>query len=403
MSFLSGKKLLLLGFVVVLLVIIPLTVYLVQQQQKLKAGATPATTIAFVNPTRSVNVGDTFTFDISLNPGSNQISFVKLTINWDATKLQLTPTPNCTFDATKSLCPNTSVFPSVLQGPTENSGSATVTLSVGGSASNIISSNQPSIAKITFKALTAGTAPVSFGSDSQALSISSSDQFNENVLLPTQPGSVTIAGAGTPTPTPTPTPSPTPGGSTNKAPVCSGLTIDRQVSGTAPYSLTFTASGTDSDGTITKATFNFGDGGVSDVTTGGGIGTSSVNAQISHTYNNAGTFQAKATLTDNQGGTSTDACGQTITVSSGQSTGGAGGTSTGGSGGTGGTGTGTGTTQTATVGTPTPTPATIATIGQGGQTTKGGLPVVGPGDNIRNFGILGIVSTIIGALLLFGL
>ncbi len=398
---LSGKKLLLLGFIVVLLVVIPLTVYLVQQQQKLKAGATPATTVAFVPQTKTVNVGDTFYFDISLSPGTNQVSFVKLTINFDSSVLSLVPTTNYQNNSncgTHSLCPNTNIF-SVLQGPTENSGSATVTLSASQNGQNAITTNQPSIARITFKATApSSSTQISFGTttDTQALSISSTDQYNENVLLPTQPATVTIGGTASPTPSASPT---------GQVPVCTNLNLDKTPTGTAPYSINFTAIGGETGGKITKVTFNWGDGPTQSVTdtgnAGGGIGTSSVQTQLIHTYNNPGTFTATATLTDSNNNVSAvGPCTQTITINAANGTNGSTGGGSGGTGGTGNTGS-TGTTQIVTVATPSASP--INTPQPGVITTKGGLPASGPGDKFVSFGTLGIVSTIVGALILLGL
>lgn len=388
----SGKKLLLLGFIVVLLVVIPLTVYLVQQQQKLKVAATPATTMAFVPQTKPVNVGDTFFFDISLNPGTNQISFVKLTVNFDSSVLSLVPTTNYSGNSscgTHSLCPNTGIF-SILQGPTETGSSATVTLSA---SQNIITQSQSSIARVTFKATAPTTSTqISFGSDSQALSVSSSDQFNENVLLSTQPATVTVGGTASPTPSASPT---------GQVPVCTNLNLDKQPTGAAPYSINFTAIGSETGGKITKVTFNWGDGPTQSVTdtgnAGGGVGTDKVQTQLIHTYNNPGTFTATATLTDaNNNVSAVGSCTQTITISAAS-------TSGGGTGGTsGGTG-GNGTTQVVTVATPSPSPTMTPTPQPGAITTKGGIPATGPGDKFVSFGTLGIVSTIVGALLFFGL
>lgn len=391
----AGKKLLLLGFVVVLLVVIPLTVYLVQQQQKLGVGAAPSTVLSFIPSTKSVAPGEAFTLDVNMAPGGNEVSFIKLTINYDPTKLE----PNalgtsCPLNSSYVICPTSSLFPGTpLQGPTISASSVSITLSVGSNPASAIKT-ATKIATIGFKAKdSAGTTSVSYGSDSQVLSIANADQFNENVLLNSQPATITIAGAAT-SPSPvasgSTTPAASPAGATgsNKIPVCSSLALDRSATGTAPYSITFTGQGTDSDGTITKATFNFGDGTITDVTTGGGIGTNSVNVPISHTYNNPGTFSAKVTFTDNQSGVSADTanCTKQITVNAAAS----GGTST---------------TQTVTVtasasATPeaTPTPVAIAE-----DTTKGGLPSVGPGETILGLGGLGVVAAIIGLLILIAL
>ncbi len=394
MSLLSGKRLLLLGFVVVLLVIIPLTVYLVQQQQKLKVGATPQTTLSFNPASTSVTSGQNFSLDVSLDPGTNpgnQVSFVKLTIQYDPTKVATTGA---------GLAANTAIFPSVLQGPTYTSNTASITLSVGSNSQNVISTVQPKIATINFQALNTSAAAqtqVSFvydttqNSPTQILSVAPSDQFSENVLASPQSATIAIAPS-TASPSasasPTASPTPTPSGATSQdqPPVCNSLSLDRAASGVAPYALTFTANGTDSDGTISKVEFQFGDGQIQDVTTG--LGTKTVNISASHNYQNAGTYTAKAVLTDNANLTNTSDCTQTITVAAAA----AGPTST---------------TQTVTVATATPsaTPIVAATptpIAQG-PTTKGGLPATGPGDNIVSFGTLGAISTIVGLLILFGL
>lgn len=89
-------------------------------------------------------------------------------------------------------------------------------------------------------------------------------------------------------------------GSTQR-PTCTTLTADVTTTGVAPYTLGFTADGTDTTGTIDKVNFNFGDGGSLDITQGGGIGTSTVSATASHTYLDSGSFNAKAILTNDRG------------------------------------------------------------------------------------------------------
>ena len=387
MSQLTPKKLILFGLAAILLIAIPLTVYLVQKQQETKSQAAPATTLSFQPSSATAAVGQDVTFDIMINPNTNFVSFVHLVISYDPTKL------------TKSgdgLAVNTNSFPgfdpSKSPTPTFDStgGKITVDLAVGSNPSAFIQKNNTKVGTLTLKAIASTestTTPISFGSETQVLT-GQGDQFNTNVLSSTTPASVTITEAGTLTPTPTPTltpsptqtpqasptptptstltPAPTPttapggGGPVNQSPNCTALSLDRAASGTAPYSITFTASGTDSDGTINKAAFSFGDGAVQDVTTGGGIGTSTVSAQISHTYNNAGAFQATATLTDNSGGVSSAAnCTQAITVAAASQ-------------------------PTPTVAAPTPTMAPS-----------------GPSDIIIGIGAFGIILSIIGGFLLF--
>ncbi|MBU4099034.1 PKD domain-containing protein [Patescibacteria group bacterium] len=351
---LNGRKLFLIGFIFVLLVGIPITVYFLQEQQETRIRAEKSTNLTFTPDSSTTNpikksIGDSIPLDIMVNPGTNLVSFLKLSIQYDPDKLAT--------DSGSAFKPNTIVFPTVLEGPIYSSGKIEVTLSVGPDPTKAIQS----LAKagtITFKALanTAGQPTlVTYSSTTQVLSIGSSDQASENVLSSTTPATIIIGGTsisptvtGTPipiptsslTPTPTvtltptstvtntPTPSltpttaptiattPTVTGSVNSIPVCSTLAVDRATTGVAPFAITFTANGTDSDGTISKVNFNFGDGTVSgDISTSGGIGTDSINVATSHEYQSVGTYTASAVLTDNNGGASdSNSCQQTIIV-----------------------------------------------------------------------------------------
>lgn len=311
MSSISGKNLLILGFVVILLVTIPIVVFLLQQQQQTKSTAAPTTTLSFSPSSATTTTGATVNFDVIVNPGQNQVSFVKLDITYDKTKLETSSTGTSCADA---LCPATATFPSTLEGPTYNPGEILVSLSVGADPTKVVQTTTK-VATITFKTIaTTGDTPtqIKFGNQTQVLSIATADQPSENVWISNpNPASLTITGI-----TPTATPGPT---TANQLPVCTALNIDRTPSGTAPFSITFTVNGNDPDGTISKASFNFGDGPVQDVTQGGGIGTKTISAQIAHTYHNAGTFTVSATLTDGNGGVSSTgaACSQTITVTGG--------------------------------------------------------------------------------------
>jgi hypothetical protein len=328
---LGGRKIFLFGFIAVLLIGIPVTIFLVQQQQDTRTQAAKSTTLSFT-PESSANaplqkkVGDEIPLDIYVDPGTNLVSFVKLEIQYDPEKLATS--------SANAFTQNSTVFPSVLEGPVYSPGKISVTLSVGPDPTKAIQTRAKA-ATVSFKALS-NTPPgtptlVSYGASTQALSIGFDDQASENVLASATPASIAIGGESVtpsePVPTealsPTPTTEVTPiisptistSPSANLAPVCSLLAVDGATSGNAPLSLTFTANGTDPDDTLSKVTFNFGDGGVVDVTDAGGIGTASVSAQMAHTYTSGGTFTASAVLTDSKGGVSDSAsCRQTISV-----------------------------------------------------------------------------------------
>lgn len=378
----GGKKLIFLGFIVVLLLGIPITVYLIQQQTEVRSRAEKSTNLSFSPASTQTNplqkqIGDAIPLDITVDPGKNLVSFIKLEIQYDPDKLA-TASSNA-FQA------NTVVFPSVLEGPIYSPGKISVTLSVGPDPTKAIQSVVKA-ATVNFKAIgnTAAGSPtlVQYGVSTQVLSIGTSDQASENVLSTAAPAAIVIGGSGggapttqpiptgiTPTSEPTPTLEPTvePVPTTNatptptviagtgvptEPPVCSQLVADRATTGNAPFSLTLTANGTDSDGTIGKVTFNFGDGQVDTVTTAGGIGTNSVNVSVAHTYNNIGTYQASAILTDSGNAVSdSSTCKLTVTVQS----------PSGGTGGTGGTG-GSDPTPTLASGAATPTMAPSGTF-----------------------------------------
>jgi hypothetical protein len=318
----SGKKILAIGFVVVLLVAIPLTVFLIQQQQKTKTAAVAATTLTLTPPSSTVTAGTNVTLAVNVNPGNNQVSFVKLTITYNpgqlkrtGTGLVVTPWKAANGDA---------VTPQVLAGPSydDTNGKMSMTISVEASPQHVIST-PTQIASVTFDTTTlTGSTTINIDkTTAQVLSIGSTDQFNENVLLDTVGATInipatpsitpTVTPTSTPTVTPTvtitPTNSPTPTTAQQTSatgPTCSSLTVNPSAQGTAPYAVNLTATGQDSTSTISKLTFDFGDGQTQDVASSAGLGTNSISVLQSHIYNNPGSYTATAVLTDASGSVS---------------------------------------------------------------------------------------------------
>lgn len=370
----SMKKVLLIGFILVLLIAIPVTVFLVQQQQKTQSGAVAATTISILPASQApINVGDSVTLKVEVDPATatttNQVSLVSFTINYDNTKLAT--------DGAGFVVSGTPNLLTAVKGPTYTDGSVTVSLSANNNPQAVIKTTTD-IATITFKALeNTDTAPtqITFGSNTQVLSLGTSDQFNENVLASANPAVLTIAGGSvSPTPTPTATPTPTP---SSNAPVCSSLSANA-TSGATPLNTNLTVNGTSNNSTISKVTFNFGDGQSQDITASGGIGTNSISVLQSHTYTTSGTFNATATLTDANNVVS-NACSLTLT---------SGNTTT----------TATGTSTTTVVTAPTATPTAAEQL----AAQPSPLPPTGPADLVK-VGSVGAIITIIGAILLFAL
>jgi len=378
----SAKKLLLLGFVVIILVAIPVSVYILQQQQKTKSFAAASTHLFFNPSSQNITTLDqTADFAIMVNPTEgnppNQISFAKLIINYDPAILSIDET---------GFVLNKSAFSTVLEGPTFSPGSILVILSVGADPSRAIKA-QTKIADVKFKVLAkTDSTQITFANGTQVLSVLPADEAGENVIARTTPAIVSVVLAPTPTPGPTT-------GTINPNITCTELALDRSATGNAPYSITFTAAATITDGALTKATFNFGDGVVQDVTEGGGLGTNSVRVQKAYTYNNPGAYTATAIFTDNNNAVSSavDNCKQTITVN----------TSVGGGPSPSPSATGSAeTTPTVIPEEPTPTPTVTDSV----TITQEPTPTIeptGPSDNLIRIGIAGLIISIIGGVIFF--
>lgn len=383
------KKLILLGFALVLLVGLPLTLFVLQNQTKPQSSAAASTQFSFSLPSGSLAVGQSFNADVIVDPGGqNQVSFVKVTFTYDGNKIDKASNSPVTIDTSKY---------TILEQPAVNCDSSNLcqvsfTISVGNTTSNIIKT-ATDVAKVALiaKVVTdpGTTTDLKFVTgQNQALSVATSDQPAENVFQSGKDGSLTIqnqtnSGGGT-TDSTTPTPDTTTGSSGSGSSTttdtgtgsggsggtgstaadttttsCSDFTADVNA-GSAPLTVTFSATGTTPTDTIAKVTFNYGDGLVDDVATGSGIGTNTATTQISHTYQSNGTYTASAVFTTAGGNASSSTdCTQKITVGS--------------------------------------------TVNANSQSTKGGLPNTGPGETLLFVGAAGAILTILGGAIVLGL
>jgi len=376
MGLFTGKKLFIFGFVIVLLAIIPITVYYLQQQQKTQSGAAPATTLSFDPPQKTVAVNEIFSLDIMLDPSVNLVASTTLHITYDSDKL-------ATAGAGLTAIPEIAGLPglnTVVENPiyttTGNTGNITMVLSVGTDFTKTLKT-KTRIATLTLKPLISSAIPteIKFGGNTLVTAF----DVDVSVLASSIPARITIAGGEAPTPTstgtiPTPTSSQT---GQNQSPICTSLNTNGITTGPAPLSITFTGIGRDTDGTIAKATFNFGDGPVQDITQAGGIGSNSVSIQTSHTYNNPATYSVSVIFTDNNNGINSPVaeCQKTITVT-----------------------TATGGTVAPTIGS-NPTTAPIAPT----STPMAAITPPGAGDKIMGIAGAGLILSIIGGFLLFAL
>lgn len=368
------NKYFILGNLLLLLISIPITLFFISKQQELRSKAAPSSRLSFSpeNPTTSTQC-QSFNLDIMVDPGSNVVSIVDFYLKYDPAQLDVLQIKE------------SSQFPTVVRPASITSGSANMSVSIGGDVTQAVQS-LAKVATITFRPKTSGTAQITFDQDkSRVFSISPSDQPTENVLFQVSPANITIGQNTCPTGNLSPTPgatgsvqpttaqiTPTSRASSNIAPVCTSISVSPSSSGSAPLSVSFTARGNDPDttGTIEKASYDFGDGQTQDITTG--LGQKSVTAQTSHTYQSGGNFTATAVFTDNIGALS-NACSQVITASG-----------------------------SATI---TPTSSQSSQLATAAPTQISSEPTIAPtGDLAKTMGIIGaIMLTIVGGAVLLAL
>jgi hypothetical protein len=317
---LSKKKVLLLGFLVLVIIAIPITIFLVQTQLQTRTQATPNTTLSFTPGTQSAEIAEDVQFDILMSPGNNQVNYVKLVIKYDPTKLAVNES---------SFTVNTASGLSILQGPVLGTDTLSVALSIGSDPTKVIQTDT-NIGSIVFNVIGGSALPsdITFDPTTEIRSINGAndDAYNENVFLSGSPASVTILGGEQTAPTPTLEPSPTPEASPSASPtpeytglsdvpICSSIGMDVAAAGIAPYTINFTVSGTDMDGTIESVSFDFGDDNFEEITSGGGISTDTIDVTIAHTYYDPGEYIVSAILTDDTGETSnTNSCTSAVTI-----------------------------------------------------------------------------------------
>lgn len=333
------------------------------QQRDTRTQATRNTTMSFTPSKTEAEIGDDVSFDINLTPGNNQVNFVKLVVKFDPTKLKAT-------DASFLVNPNSNL--SVLQGPIVGTNTISVALTIGNDATKVIQTNTK-IGTLTFNVIDgpAENSQISFDTTTQVRSINAgnNDAFTENVFLFGSPASITITDAAEISPSPEDEDS-------NKLPVCNSLVASGPLTGEAPYDLSFTANGSDSDGTLTNFKFTFEPNESINIASSAADATSiSVVTTEPHTYEAAGTYTTSVVLTDDQGGTSSSvACTNTVVITDADAS-----------------------------GSPSSEDTDISNNTDVTEETVSPMPAAGPTEKVVGVGVLGGILLVIGTLLFFAL
>ncbi len=180
-------------------------IFTVGKRQELRTRASASTVVSF-SPSSSfetpiqIGVNEPASLDIMLDPGTNRISTLKLSITYDTNKFL--------DSGDNTLVINKSAFPSIIEGPVVNvnSGTVKVALSIGIDPTLAIKS----LTKVATLHLIAKTktntdrTKIFFETATQAYSVASSDHAFENVISTAIPAYFIIGSGGEFSGTPTP-------------------------------------------------------------------------------------------------------------------------------------------------------------------------------------------------------
>ncbi len=200
-----ANKYFILGNLLLLLISIPVTLFFIKRQQDLRSRAAPTSRLTFTPETLNTSTQcQSFTTDITLDPGSNIVSIVDFYLKYDPTKLDVLQIRE------------SDKFPTVVRPVSVSSGEANMSVSVGADVTRAVQTVSK-VATVTFRPKSAGTAQLSFDADrSRVFSLAPADEPTENVLFQVSTANVTIgsgacAGGGvTPSPSAALTPTTTP-------------------------------------------------------------------------------------------------------------------------------------------------------------------------------------------------
>jgi large repetitive protein len=193
------KKILLIIAGIIMVIAVPVSIFLVKNQQDIRTKAAPATTLSLTPASLTKSLNETFTLDTTIDTGSNQVFVTELHIQYDPTKLEAISITN------GPLFPNI-----IISGKIDPTGKISITLGSENQTTPVRGTGIAAIVK--FKAVGATTAPTIVQFIPPDTFAGAKDEGATNVLVGTVPAKITItgvgnqtAGAGLNTVTPTPT------------------------------------------------------------------------------------------------------------------------------------------------------------------------------------------------------
>ncbi len=233
------KKIFFILSIVLIIIAIPATIFLTRNQQELRKKAVPATTLALSPATVTKKVGDTFSLDITIDTGTNQVVAADIRVTYDPEKLEAQSITNST------------VFPNILTSGIVSRGSASI--AVGASDVRKPYRGIGTIAVVRFKTIQKTETPATVRL-AQDTFVGGLGENATNVLIGSTPTTITVTDDGTTTsadapqsvtsPSPSPTSSPTQTNTLlNTATAAATLTISTPATSSAATTATPTIRG----------------------------------------------------------------------------------------------------------------------------------------------------------------
>ena len=201
MDFIRRHKLIA-ATIAIQLIVLPIILIAVKQQQDTQTKAQQSTTLFFAPATSTStplekNPGENFSMDLMVNPGNNMISLARIEVNYDPTKVKL--------QSSNPVTVNIQAFPVTVEGPliseTGTTGKVQIVVSVGADQTRVIQT-ETKVLTLNFTAVAPiNQTQISFGPTNMLLSIAPTDTSTENVLSSTIPAFIKVNALPTATPT----------------------------------------------------------------------------------------------------------------------------------------------------------------------------------------------------------
>jgi hypothetical protein len=173
------KKLLIILASLLILAAIPVTMFLVKQNQDNRSKAAPATVLTFSPSNLTKQVGDEFNIQAQIDTGANQVFVAEIHVSYDPTKLEAVTITNGPL------------FPNVLiAGKIDPSGKVSITLGAANQTTPVTGTGTAAIIKFKALASTSGAINVQFTKPDTF--VGASGEGATNVLVSSQNAAVTI-------------------------------------------------------------------------------------------------------------------------------------------------------------------------------------------------------------------